>query len=541
MRRSREEWSRTPTLAGQIKRLNQDFATALPPVRILGYDSTNIPVTLSEEDREAHIHILGAPGEGKSKFLELLIRQDIERGYGACLLDPSIDGQTANNILRYCASIGFEKVCYINPIDFLEFDRVPVIQPIKYKAPPRVTVGNTLDAISVLWGSTWRETPRIVRYVRAIVDLLRRTYNTFAEVKYFLSPLYTYQRHQILADIPDHDFQKDILAQAYRTPSTFEQFQSTINRLAVFDDDLIKLSVGSKMEYTDFTKFIKDGWLVLCNLYPRPVWGDSQLEQRLLGTLIIGEITYALSRLRAHGWRGIYYLYIDELGDYATEKIAHILDKERKSGLRFTMAHQRFDQIDDKNILSALRSSTKTKVMFYTPNDQDLHLMMKDIGYGGDLPDRQVAYELRKTAKQSAAISIGKQNPRITRILDVPDAQVSDKQLKAFKELIYARPWYHSAKEITNEINARFDNQQPRPFIRPARAKRPPAAKVRPASPTDAPPIIQPKTGHDDQGQDKGSVGVRAVPVDSPGRPPVLRRAKGRATRKILEVPPKEK
>lgn len=52
------------------------------PLRELGYGEGT--VLLSEEDRESHIHVLGSPGEGKSKFLELLLRQDIDNGYGAC-------------------------------------------------------------------------------------------------------------------------------------------------------------------------------------------------------------------------------------------------------------------------------------------------------------------------------------------------------------------------------------------------------------------------------------------------------------------------
>src|ERR1700704_6255159 len=74
------------------------------PIRALGHGSES-EVDFTEEDRESPIHILGFPGEGKSKFLEHLISQDIQRGYGACLLDPSDNGDTAYKILRYCAKI----------------------------------------------------------------------------------------------------------------------------------------------------------------------------------------------------------------------------------------------------------------------------------------------------------------------------------------------------------------------------------------------------------------------------------------------------
>ena len=40
-------------------------------LRVIG-TSAEGEVFISEEDRESHIHILGAPGEGKSKFLEMM-------------------------------------------------------------------------------------------------------------------------------------------------------------------------------------------------------------------------------------------------------------------------------------------------------------------------------------------------------------------------------------------------------------------------------------------------------------------------------------
>jgi len=446
-----------PTLQGVVAKATSDLASRLGPTRLLGYDAQMMPVVLSEEEREAHIHILGAPGEGKSKFIELLVRGDIERGYGACLLDPSENGDTANKILKYCASIGFKKVCYINPVDFLEFSRVPVIQPFKYKAPPEVSVGNLMDALKVLWATKdFSETPRIQRYVSAVLHALLAAGLTLPESKYFLSRQFVWQREHILRSLPADNNHRFNLDQAYTDRFTFEAFQSSVNRMNVFQDSTIQMMLGSQKIAIPWSTMISKGWLVLVNLDPQSVWGTEQIQQRLLGTLIINEIVHSIHRLQSKGWKGVYYLYIDEVGDYATSKLAYILDKKRKTGLRFTFAHQRFEQIEDRGVQSSIRGSAKTKVLFYTPNVQDRQLMMKDMGYGGSLPDRSVSYELGQTAKQSAAISIGKRNPRITRLVDVPDIQVSGKALAEFKKELYSYEWFHHPKEINQEINARF-------------------------------------------------------------------------------------
>src|SRR5687767_7850413 len=105
MKKSFQDWTRIPTAESVIARKRRE-ATSNYPVRSLGWASDG-DTLLTEEDRESHIHILGAPGEGKSKLLELLVRQDIDRGYGCCLLDPSDNGETAYKVLKYCIKKGF--------------------------------------------------------------------------------------------------------------------------------------------------------------------------------------------------------------------------------------------------------------------------------------------------------------------------------------------------------------------------------------------------------------------------------------------------
>ena len=51
------------------------------------------------------MHIIGASGEGKSKFMEHLIRQDIINNNGLCLIDPH--GYLYNDIVRWCESNAF--------------------------------------------------------------------------------------------------------------------------------------------------------------------------------------------------------------------------------------------------------------------------------------------------------------------------------------------------------------------------------------------------------------------------------------------------
>src|SRR5690349_11538875 len=48
--------------------------------------SDNRHINLYDEDRKGHIHILGAPDEGKSRLLQLLGQHHIDHNYGFTLI-----------------------------------------------------------------------------------------------------------------------------------------------------------------------------------------------------------------------------------------------------------------------------------------------------------------------------------------------------------------------------------------------------------------------------------------------------------------------
>src|SRR5436309_952353 len=71
-----------------------------PPL-LLGYDALKRPIRLKAEDRNIHMHVIGASGSGKSKFLEWMIRGDLRNRQGFALLDPH--GTLYNDVVSYCA------------------------------------------------------------------------------------------------------------------------------------------------------------------------------------------------------------------------------------------------------------------------------------------------------------------------------------------------------------------------------------------------------------------------------------------------------
>jgi hypothetical protein len=423
------------------------------------------PVSLAEEER-THTHILGLPGQGKSKLLELLIRGDIDnlvagRSHaGLCLIDSSDFGNTYYKILKHCAKVGYQKVCLIDPNDLFkpEFGKVPTINPIHYAAPPDVVVGSVLEIMRILWdGEDFSRTAKIQEYLQAIVGILHEAKGTLYDAKYFTSKvneLYTSKRSEIVSRIeyPQFSDAYTTLKEAFGFNQNLfiNDYGSTIRRLKPIFSKTLELIIGSNTTPINFQKMISEGWVVLCNLDPQ-IWDVPQ--QRFLGTLIINEIIHASYRLIGKGRNIPYYMYIDEVGRYATRTLSDVMNYKRTSRIQLIMAHQDFSQIKHPEVLAAIRNAG-IKVLFYVERD-DRDKVIRQM-YGGDVPLQQVSYELSGLKKQEAVIRIGRMPPRKVRINDLPDVDMPQKRLDAFKTVLYQQEWYKTKREIYDEINARF-------------------------------------------------------------------------------------
>lgn len=61
---------------------------------------------IAEKDRATHLYVIGATGTGKTKFLEFLIQQDIEKENGFGVIDPHGDLiEDIKGFLAYTATV----------------------------------------------------------------------------------------------------------------------------------------------------------------------------------------------------------------------------------------------------------------------------------------------------------------------------------------------------------------------------------------------------------------------------------------------------
>jgi hypothetical protein len=408
------------------------------------------------------MHIVGTTGVGKSRFLEHMMRMDIDRGIGFCFLDPSYRGNTMKRILDYCAQVGFDKILLIDPYDRYVYDKICPLNLFSFSKHKGECVAHAYDIIKVLFDmKNEAQYAFIQHYLPPLLGVLWQAGLSIYESIYFTdytNPFYRGIREQIFDRSEKRSkqlgeaFDADgiLIDGAFKSQTTYREFGSTIRRLDPLNrHETIKLMFGSK-EGIDFTEVIKSGWIVLVNLHRgRSVTG---LHSKLLGTTVINEIIGAMLRMADHDWKGRYYLYIDEAGEYANDKVKDLLYYYRQSGLGVILAHQLAAQFPSPEIKTAVQGQTKTKVAFYQPSHLERMETVKMM-YGGDIPDREADQALRNLRKQHAVVMGNDRKARFIRIPDVKDAPEAP---ESFIRGLYSSEWYVDPKEVSDELESRF-------------------------------------------------------------------------------------
>lgn len=476
-----EEATRRPSMEQTVKLWREHLTGPVPPF-IIGTAAGGLTPYFTEPDRKDHFHVMGAPDQGKSKFLEMVMCQDIlnlqnpkisfESAFA--FFDAGPNANTMRKVLNFCVKRKFKKVLIVDPRLISKHRWVPCINPIDYEALPDDAASHLMNSVRVLWNTKQPSDEAIIsKYLPKVFRALHNARVTLPDSACFTEPLLERQLEQVL-DYQETDQEGkvtrklDLLSYAALTRaqkgSDWKDFQSTCRRLdPFFSADVFKLLFGSTTGI-DFKDLLRNGWIILVNLNPEGAFQEE--HARLLGIIMINEIARAMLSLmnEGKGYNIPFNIFIDEIGLFATRQMSTILDYYRHLNIRFTFAHQRSGQIEDPYVFSAIRSGAKNKLLFYTSNHADRYQMCQDMNYGGELPVQQVTYTLGSTPKQEAVVRIGKQAPVLTRIRFWPDAEVDDSEVQEYlKELFTSNPHlYRPVKDIWGEIKQRFEIRPPR-------------------------------------------------------------------------------
>jgi hypothetical protein len=352
---------------------------------------------LDPKTRSTHMHVIGASGRGKSKFLEFLIRQDIEQRQGLCLIDPH--GYLYHDIVRWCATHNLLKRRKIVLFDPSSDEWTFGFNPLDFgNDEVAFCVDAMVKACAQVWGGEdMTQTPLLKRCLRATFHALAEGSHTLLESLHLTTPSERVVRAYLTHGIQDHVFRSQWATFNTLNDRAFmEYFSSTNNRIIEFlAAKRIRSIIGQKERVINFRKLMDEGYILLVNLASGSALSDD--NARLLGSLIVNDLFLkARGRPQKVAQDHPFYLYIDECALFINEDIGRILDEARKFGLHLILAHQHLAQLKKAGeaVYHSVMTNAQTKVVFGGLSPDDARVMAELVFMGEfDLEESKRAFD----------------------------------------------------------------------------------------------------------------------------------------------------
>ncbi len=308
------------------------------------FHGQQIPFGIKRSDRRRHLYTVGKSGSGKSKLLELLIKNDLENGKGVGVLDPH--GDLVDNILKIIPKHRIKDVVIFDPSDI----SFPICFNPLADVPPELKIRVTIGFIEIfkkLFGANW--TPRLEHVLRYTTLALLDTPGTtiMSILKMLTDKNY---RQNIVRNIQDNVVKNFWVNEFAGWSEKFDNEAITplLNKVGQFvSTNMIRNIVGQPDNKINF-RDIMDNKKILLMKVSKGILGEENAA--LMGAIAITKIYQAaMSRADvAEEKREDFYFYVDEFQNFATDTFDEILSEARKYRLNLTLAHQFLGQLSPK-------------------------------------------------------------------------------------------------------------------------------------------------------------------------------------------------
>jgi hypothetical protein len=321
--------------------------------------------------RNAHTHVIGRSGMGKSKFLEFALYQDIASARGCGLIDPH--SLLIDDLLRLLLTRNTltdlqirRKIIYVDP------SRTDYVVPFNVLATEHDVydkAASILEAFRRTWPDALREAPHFSNVVTAALLVLIQNKLTLMDMPRLLTNQEF--REQCLQQVTDRhvvEFWQDRYDRWGREAPLMRE--STLNKVGAFQlNPRLKLMLGQRANHLDFRRIMDEGHILLVDL------GRSDSEtNRLIGSLIVTGFELAMRRRQQ---QHLFNLTIDEFAGYVANEgsattLAHVFSEGRKFKLGMTVAHQNLSQLTPR--MTDALGDVGTKVIFGVNRQAAEHL-----------------------------------------------------------------------------------------------------------------------------------------------------------------------
>ncbi len=324
---------------------------------------------IKRQDRRRHLYILGKSGVGKSKLLELLVRQDIAYGYGVCLIDPH--GDVIEEILKFVPEERINDVILIDPSDTEWPVSFNPLQKVPLELKHQMAQG-LIEVMEKQFGANW--TPRLEHVFRfttlALLDYPEAT------LRGMISMLTDRPYRQKVIEYITDDMVKRFFAVEFADWS--ERFDTDaiiplVNKLGQFISmPMLRNIFAQKENKIDFEDVMSNRKILLINLSKGKLGEENS---SFFGSMFVTKIKQA-GMARAElppEKRNDFYLYVDEFHNLVTDSFVNIFTEARKYGLNLAVAHQYMGQVLPE-VLATVLGNVANIVVFRVGGDDAVKL-----------------------------------------------------------------------------------------------------------------------------------------------------------------------
>ena len=313
------------------------------------------------------MHVIGLSRQGKSYFLEHLIRQDIKNGVGLCVIDPH--GSMYNNLVMWLIANKMHRRRRIHLINPAAGDWSVGFNPLAINDEHiGARVGAMIDACQKVWDdveSTGHKS--LARLLEMVFTTLARHRLSLREAPLLASWHHREARQRLVEATGDIELIDDWLSVDDLRRSEFTlQFQGVHNRLrALTRAGGIAQMLGHTEGVLNFKTCMEEGHVVLVNLAHQGTVHPK--VPQTVGALITADLYHAAHcRDTTIAEHAPFYCYIDECARYLNETVVDGLDETAKYGLHYILSHQGLDQLGkpDDPIRRGVMRGAQNKVVF---------------------------------------------------------------------------------------------------------------------------------------------------------------------------------
>ena len=324
---------------------------------VLGVNKHNgieTSVTINDEARLRHCHLIGATGTGKSTLIANMMIEDMNAGNGCVLFDPH--GDIVEDILLRIPEHRKQDVIIIDPSDenyAIGFNLLGATTDAE-----KIVLSSDLVSSFKRHATAWGDNMSAV-LSNAINTFLESSRNgTLIELKRFL--LEDTFRKEFLSSVEDPSIH-------YYWNNEYHLVRKGIAPLLTRIDTFLRPKVIRYMLTqtggVDFSTCIEQKKIVLIKLSQGLIGEENSF---LLGSIFLSKFNQVAQGRQSlpKSERHPYYIYLDEFQNFITPSITRILSGARKYGLGLVLAHQELGQIDDTKILNSVISNPYTRICF---------------------------------------------------------------------------------------------------------------------------------------------------------------------------------